>query len=158
MARVSAEFDLYPANNRKWERQNPELEASEEINALFGEGSVFHGSYGYYIDGVDEKTARLPPDWRDGSEVWTIEVDNRQVRVVAPALDDLIASKLYRLSAKDERFVAAAFEGRCFDSARIVERLKAAGAPPAVLDRARNFLTNIERPARFSEPAGRPDP
>jgi hypothetical protein len=41
-------------------------EASEDIAALFGEGSAFHRKHGFYIDGVDENTARLPRDWTTG--------------------------------------------------------------------------------------------
>ena len=60
---ASPEIDAFPANARLWETQekakhpgeNPE--ASEHINALFGEGSRFHRTHGFYIDGVD----RAPP-------------------------------------------------------------------------------------------------
>jgi hypothetical protein len=42
--RLSGEIDAYPANARAWEKANPGLLASEEINALFG----------YDSDGEDE--------------------------------------------------------------------------------------------------------
>jgi len=64
--KVSPEIDAFPGNAKIWETQekakhpgeNPE--ASEHINALFGEGSRFHETHGFYIDGVDENTAMLP--------------------------------------------------------------------------------------------------
>lgn len=61
--RNSHEFDIYPDNAKEWEAsQKEKIEASEEIDAFFGFGSEFHKSFGFYIDGVDEKTAKLPPD------------------------------------------------------------------------------------------------
>ncbi|MDZ7938185.1 MAG: hypothetical protein U5M53_07875 [Rhodoferax sp.] len=53
---VSAEADIYPLNN-------PAL--SELIDGAIGEGSVFHETNGYYAQGVDIHTAKLPHDWRD---------------------------------------------------------------------------------------------
>jgi hypothetical protein len=64
LMRTSGEIDAYPGNNRDWEAKNPGEIASEEINALFGYGSNFHTTHGFYIDGVDENSARLPADWR----------------------------------------------------------------------------------------------
>ncbi len=52
-ARMSMEIDAYPANAREWEAQHGDAEASEEVNALFGEGSPFARAYGFYIDGVE---------------------------------------------------------------------------------------------------------
>lgn len=48
LLRTSGEIDAYPGNIREWEIENPELEASEEVNALFGWGSSFHESFGFY--------------------------------------------------------------------------------------------------------------
>lgn len=53
---VSAEADIYPLNN-------PAL--SDMIDGAIGEGSVFHETNGYYAQGVDIHTAKLPADWRD---------------------------------------------------------------------------------------------
>src|SRR5260221_13973786 len=62
--RGTPEVDAYPENARLWEIEEakkgdgPPLEASEHIHGLFGEGSPFHSTHGFYIDGVDEATAR----------------------------------------------------------------------------------------------------
>lgn len=53
---VSAEADVYPLNH-------PEL--ADLIDGSIGEGSQFHELYGYYAQGVDERTAVLPRGWRD---------------------------------------------------------------------------------------------
>jgi hypothetical protein len=52
---VSAEADVFPMNH-------PEL--SDLIDGSIGEGSPFHELYGYYAQGVDERTATLPHGWR----------------------------------------------------------------------------------------------
>ena len=106
--RTSGEIDAYPGNARIWEVAqkglDPEypLEASEEINALFGQGSDFHQEHGFYIDGVDENTARLPSDWTSRAIDRKVDVDGRQVLAVAPCPEDVIVSKLARLSEKDK--------------------------------------------------------
>jgi hypothetical protein len=53
---ISAEADVFPLSH-------PEL--SDLIDGSIGEGSAFHELYGYYAQGVDEKTATLPNGWRD---------------------------------------------------------------------------------------------
>jgi hypothetical protein len=66
LMRTSPEIDAYPGNARDWERREKQKhpdefpEASEHIDALFGSGSQFHQTHGFFIDGVDENTAMLP--------------------------------------------------------------------------------------------------
>jgi hypothetical protein len=61
---VSAEADLFPLNH-------PEL--ADLIDGSLGEGSAFHEQFGYYAQGVGERTSTLPRGWRQ-----------RLVRVVNP--------------------------------------------------------------------------
>ena len=53
---ASAEADVFPLNRP---------EQSTLIDGAIGEGSRFHQEYGYYAQGVDERTAILPRGWRD---------------------------------------------------------------------------------------------
>jgi hypothetical protein len=53
---MSAEADVFPLNRP---------EKSSLIDGAIGEGSRFHQEYGYYAQGVDERTAILPRGWRD---------------------------------------------------------------------------------------------
>lgn len=101
---ASDEFDAYPGNAREWERMNPGFEASEEVNALFGEGSQFAVAYGFYVDGVDEETARLPSNWRERACRMSIADGENSITIIAPSLIDLIVSKLFRFEAKDREF------------------------------------------------------
>ena len=48
---VSAEADVFPM-------RDPQL--SDLIDGSIGEGSPFHEMFGYYAQGVDDKTATLP--------------------------------------------------------------------------------------------------
>lgn len=52
---ASAEADVFPLHR-------PEL--ADLIDGSIGEGSFFHELYGYYAQGVDERTATLPRGWR----------------------------------------------------------------------------------------------
>lgn len=80
--RMSPEIDAYPDNAALWEQREswsgePPAEASEHINALFGEGSMFHLTHGFYIDGVDQWTATLPKAWRACATVRRFDVGGR---------------------------------------------------------------------------------
>ena len=81
--RTSGEIDGYPGNAKIWEVTRKAIdpdddpEASEEIAALFGEGSAFHRKHGFYIDGVDENTARLDDESHISSSRWTIRPCDR---------------------------------------------------------------------------------
>ena len=153
--RTSGEIDAYPENAKIWEVTQKELdpeyppEASEEINAFFGEGSDFHREHGFYIDGVDENTARLPPDWTKRAIYRGIEVDGRQVLAVAPCPEDVIVSKLARLSEKDKEFVEAYHAARPLNNDLIVERIKATKLDPAFEAQAIAFVGQLKQgPAR----------
>jgi hypothetical protein len=149
--RTSAEIDAYPGNARLWEIRHKALdpdcppEASEEINAFFGEGSAFHQSHGFYIDGVDENTARLPADWNTRAIYKDVDVDGRRVLAVAPCPEDVIVSKLARLSDKDEDFIEAYHAARPLDLELIVERTKATDLALEMQQRAINFITRLAR-------------
>jgi hypothetical protein len=147
--RTSGEIDAYPENAKSWEvaqkEQDPEYppEASEEINALFGEGSNFHREHGFYIDGVDENSARLPPDWTNRTIDREVEVDGRKVIAVAPCPEDVIVSKLARLSEKDREFIEAYHAARPLNHDLIIERIKATKLEPAFQDQAIAFVGRL---------------
>ncbi|RTL52325.1 MAG: hypothetical protein EKK40_07985 [Bradyrhizobiaceae bacterium] len=150
--RTSGEIDAYPENAKIWEVMQKKLdpddepEASEEINALFGEGSEFHREHGFYIDGVDENTARLPSDWNTRAIYKTVEVDGRQVLAVAPCPEDVIVSKLARLSEKDKLFVEVYHAARPLSPDLIIERIRATNLEPALQERAIGFVGHLGEP------------
>lgn len=99
--RYSNEFDMYPGGIAAAE------DASETIHAFFGEGSQFHQTHGFFIDGVDETTARLPADWRERAvERRIVDLEGRTITAIAPAPAEIVAAKLVRGDPKDVAFAA----------------------------------------------------
>lgn len=141
--RMSVEFDAYPGNATAWESDNAGLEASEEINALFGFGSDFHVTFGFYIDGVDAGTAILPNDWTARAVHIRIPDGAREITVVAPSVDDLIVAKLARLDEKDKRFVAACHRAQPLDGARLRKLIDLAKLDDARKRAAKAFLNSL---------------
>ena len=141
--KITPEIDIYPENNRDWEARNPGFEASEEISVLFGEMSQFHERFGFYLDGVDENTARMPPDWSDHAETMEIDVYGRTAVVVCPSIEDVIVAKLHRLAEKDVTFIKACAEARPLDRARILDRFRATGPDQVLIDRAENLFASL---------------
>lgn len=142
--RMSREVNAYPANAREWSSRHGAVEASEEINALFGYGSDFDGTFGFYVDGVDEFTAKLPSDWKRRAVHRRVFVDpGRLATAIAPSIEDLVISKLARFDDKDEAFVRALHAARPLD----IESIKAllAGAPieAGMAERIRVFLDRL---------------
>ncbi|ACI99983.1 DUF6036 family nucleotidyltransferase [Rhodospirillum centenum] len=141
--RNSPEIDAYPANAGEWLKTSG-IEASEEINALFGEGSQFHIAHGFYIDGVDETTAKLAPDWLDRAVV--LDVDRPgggRVRAIAPSTVDIIVSKLHRLAEKDRTYIRECNRVRPLDIPCTKRLLLSSGPDSAILARALAFLDGL---------------
>jgi len=91
---VSAEADVFPLNH-------PEL--SDLIDGTIGEGSPFHELYGYYAQGVDERTATLPRGWRER----LVKVSNPNTRGVTGLcleVHDLAIAKYVAGREKDQAF------------------------------------------------------
>jgi hypothetical protein len=148
--RGSPEIDAFPQNARIWEvsekAKHPDAapEASEHINALFGEGSQFHRTHGFFIDGVDDTTAKLPADWRHRAIVRDVAMlDGRVVRAVAPSPEDIVVSKLARLDDKDRDYIKAFHAARPLDPDVIEERIRASGMDSTIEDRALSFLREL---------------
>ncbi|MGC4113972.1 MAG: hypothetical protein QM765_04800 [Myxococcales bacterium] len=94
---VSLEADVYP-------KHHPER--ADIIDGAIGELSQFHETFGYYAQGVGERTATLPADWEErlvpvrgpgtrGATGWCLETH------------DLAVSKLVAGRPKDLDFVRA---------------------------------------------------
>lgn len=150
--RLSPEIDAFPANAKLWEieeyRKHPEdvpPEASEHIDALFGSGSHFHLTHGFYIDGVDENTAKLPEGWQQRAIFRPVDVGGRSVAAIAPCPDDLIVSKLMRLEEKDKSFIAAYHSGRSLDLDLIEKRVHQTDVEGAVANRAIEYIRGLPK-------------
>lgn len=145
--RTSSEIDAYPANYREWQSlpENIGLEASEEINALFGNGSHFHSSHGFYIDGVDSDTAQLPDGWQERAVYREIDGVGQPITIIAPSVPDMAVSKLIRLVEKDRDWLSACHDARPFDIPSMASRLDAKSLATAVRQRALAFLMSLPK-------------
>lgn len=152
--RSSPEIDVFPENAKVWEIEEKKKhtdefpEASEHIDALFGSGSHFHRTHGFYIDGVDENTATFPAGWQSRAIIRRIDVNGRIVAAVAPCPEDLIISKLARLDEKDKVFIEAYHEARPIDSKVIEERLDLCDLESEIVARARAYIRNLTAETR----------
>ena len=144
--KASGEIDAYPGNIREWEACHPNDLASEEINAMFGFGSNFHGTFGFYIDGVDENTAKFPPGWDERATVKVVKDGEKNIRVIAPCLEDLIVSKLQRLDPKDEEFIRACRQIQSLNVVLIKARLEELTPEPDIFANACGFLDTLQKP------------
>jgi hypothetical protein len=153
--RMSEEIDVYPGNLHEWEAANPGQEASEVIHALLGEGSAFHESHGFFIDGVDDRTASLPPDWKDRAVRKTVAtLDGRNIEALAPEPNDLVAAKLVRGDPKDIAFARLCLKSGLVKHDVIEQRLEILVSPETLslalgrLKSARHGRTQTTKRAR----------
>ena len=111
---VSAEADLFPLHR-------PDL--ADLIDGSIGEGSPFHELYGYYAQGVGERTAVLPKGWRDR----LVRIENLNTRGVAGLcleVHDLAISKHVAGREKDLQFTRELARHGMTDSKKLLARLK----------------------------------
>ena len=143
LLRSSGEIDAYPGNADEWEESHRGFLASEEINALFGIGSNFHGTFGFYIDGVDKNTAKFPPGWEERSVKKIVQDGDKKIQVIAPSLEDLIVSKLHRLDPKDKEFIQACQQVQRLDVALIKLLLADSKPESEIFTNASGFLDTL---------------
>jgi len=116
---VSAEADMFPLHR-------PEL--ADLIDGSIGEGSPFHELYGYYAQGVGERTAVLPKGWRDR----LVRIANpNTLGVVGLCLEvhDLAISKHAAGREKDLEFTRELARQGMTDSKTLFLRLKETELP-----------------------------
>jgi hypothetical protein len=112
---VSMEADVFPRNHP---------ERAELIEGSIGELSMFHSTFGYYADGVEESTATLPDGWKNrlvviqnqntlGKVGWCLEVH------------DLVMSKYVAGREKDVTYVREVARHRLVNKDTLIERLAA---------------------------------
>lgn len=109
---ASMEADVYPLNRP---------ERSDLIDGAIGEGSSFHEQFGYYAQGVGERTATLPGGWRQR----LVRVENANTGGSAGLcleVHDLAISKYVAGRDKDLAFTAALARHRLTERETLLER------------------------------------
>jgi hypothetical protein len=110
----SAEADLFPLNRP---------ERADLIDGSIGEGSIFHESFGYYAQGVDDRAATLPDGWRDR----LIRIANPNTNGIAGLcleVHDLAISKYVAGRPKDLEFTHELAKHRMTRAQMLGTRLK----------------------------------
>ena len=122
---------------------DPHERKADLIDGSIGEASMFHTTFGYYVQGVTESTAVLPQGWR-----------NRLVRYETPdtngvvawclEIHDLWISKAIAFRPKDREFCAALMSEGLVDASTLARRLDAVeGLEPELRSQVSRL---IERP------------
>ncbi len=114
---ISMEADVYPRNDPA---------KATAIDANLGDGSAFHGTYGYYAHGVGPETAKAPVGWRD--RLVRVEIPPRAGQkdgVIALCLEthDLVLSKCVAGRDRDWNFARDALEAGLVDMDELLLRI-----------------------------------
>ena len=97
-------------------------EKAEIIEAAIGELSSFHDTFGYYAQGIDSSTSKLPEGW----ETRLVEIRNRNTNDISGLcleIHDLVISKLYAAREKDIDFFHSAVSLRLISRVLLLKRL-----------------------------------
>jgi hypothetical protein len=112
-------------------------EKTELVEAVMGELSRFHDTFGYYAQGVDLTTSKLPEGWENR----LVEICNEQTNGISGMcleIHDVIISKLYAGRPKDVEFFKAAVNLGLLSEEILRERL----AKTAMSDERRSIIEN----------------
>lgn len=124
---VSNEADLYP-------RHYPHR--ASLIEGAIGELSPFHETFGYYAEGVAEKTATLPRGW----EARLVVVPVGEARGLCLEIHDLVLSKYAAGREKDRAFVRGAVRHGLVDHQVLLDRLQEMSLPAERVLTLRAFI------------------
>ncbi len=114
----SMEADVYPLNAP---------EKADEIDFNLGDGSPFHGTYGYYAHGVGPETAVAPTGWLD--RLIRVEIPSRpgsRTEAVALCLEphDLVLAKCAAGRDRDWDFARDALGAELVEIGELLRRAK----------------------------------
>jgi hypothetical protein len=118
----SMEADLYPLSR-------PEL--ADKVDGAIGEGSQFHRTHGYYVQGVGPDTATLPKGWRRR----LVRIENPNTGGIAGLCleaHDLAISKYVAGREKDLEFTRELARHRMTDKETLLARGAVTRLDPAV--------------------------
>lgn len=119
----SMEADVYPLHDP---------EKGEAIDASLGDGSFFHGTYGYYAHGVGPETAKAPAGWE--RRLVPVEIpprvgQERGALALCLEVHDLVLAKCVAGRERDWEFARTAIEHRLVDLEELFRRLPDLPAP-----------------------------
>jgi hypothetical protein len=92
------------------------------LDGSIGEASMFHETFGYYAQGVTERTATLPDGWRERLVAFETPGTNG-VRALCLDIHDLWIAKAIANRPKDVEFCQALAERGVVSATTLTERL-----------------------------------
>ena len=98
---MTEEIDIYVED-----AADPDL-VSDLIDASIGRYSQFHRTFGYYGDGVSERTAVMPLNWRTRATEYT--TPDGLATAVCPSAEDIAIAKLCAWREKDQVWLREGF-------------------------------------------------
>lgn len=133
----SAEADVYPLNDPA---------KAEAIDGSLGDGSYFHGTYGYYAHGVGPETAVAPAGWE--TRLVRVEIPARvgqSVGAVALCLEphDLVLAKCVAGRDRDWDFAREAIAAELVHADELFARLQKVPRPSADRVHIRKMLEGL---------------
>jgi hypothetical protein len=96
---------------------------ADSVDGAIGELSRFHGTFGYYGQGVSLTTATLPDGWMDRLVELKPPRDGSRVRALEP--HDCVVSKLVAWRQKDLEFAEALLGEKLIERTILVSRIDA---------------------------------
>lgn len=133
----SAEADVYPLNDPA---------KAEEIDASLGDGSYFHGTFGYYAHGVGPETAVAPSGWQERLVRTQIPLRVGQKEgAVALCLEphDLVLAKCVAGRDRDWEFARNAIAADLVQVDELLARIPDLPRSPEDQERLRKMLLGV---------------
>lgn len=119
----SMEADLYPLGDPA---------KAELIDGSLGDGSAFHGTYGYYAHGVGPETAKAPSGWE--RRLVRVEIPPRAGQRTGPIalcleVHDLVLAKCVAGRERDWEFARLAIQENLVEVEELLRRVRDLPAP-----------------------------
>lgn len=133
----SAEADVYPLNDPA---------KAEEIDGSLGDGSYFHGTFGYYAHGVGPETAAAPSGWEE--RLVRVEIPLRAAQeeaAVALCLEphDLVLAKCVAGRGRDWEFARDAIAADLVRVDELLARISDLPRSPKDQEHLRKMLLGL---------------
>lgn len=129
---------------------DPDGRAHHTVEGAIGYMSQFHTTFGYYAEGVERGTARMPEGWEGRVVTRRAELaGGDQVTVHFPEVHDLCVSKLVAGRIKDREYVESLIEAGVVDPRTLLLRAQRLSEPhdeviARVVDQAKTYRQRFE--------------
>ncbi|MDA8370279.1 MAG: hypothetical protein M0026_10470 [Nocardiopsaceae bacterium] len=127
---------------------DPDDAKADLVDGAIGELSPFHGTFGYYAQGVSATTAVLPEGWHERVIVFATP-GTEPGRGLCLDPHDCVLSKLVAGREKDRAFASALVSHRLIDLEVLAERVTTLDAHPLVLRQIGDWI-DAQRPTTAS--------